>query len=75
MDFFTLVSTIFCPTFGARLGQQEVDYIEELDGQLTVFEIKWNPNAKAKLPDILNRSYIVSSFEVITPENYDLYLS
>jgi hypothetical protein len=52
-----------------------VDYIEELDGQLTVFEIKWNPNAKAKLPDILNRSYIVSSFEVITPENYDLYLS
>lgn len=60
--------------FWRTTDQQEVDYIEELDGQLTVYEFKWNPTAKAKLPDILNRNYPVKAFHIITPEQYDLYL-
>jgi hypothetical protein len=45
-----------------------------LDGQLSVFEIKWNPAAKAKLPDILSRNYDIKDFNVVTPELYDLFL-
>lgn len=60
--------------FWRTTDQQEVDYIEELDGQLTVFEFKWNPAAKAKLPDILKRNYPVKAFHLVTPEQYDLYL-
>lgn len=60
--------------FWRTTDQQEVDYIEELDGQLTVFEFKWNPVAKAKLPNILNKSYSVKAFHIVTPEQYDQYL-
>jgi predicted AAA+ superfamily ATPase len=60
--------------FWRTTDQQEVDYIEELDGQLSVFEIKWNPAAKAKLPDILSRNYDIKDFNVVTPEQYDLFL-
>jgi uncharacterized protein len=60
--------------FWRTTDQQEVDYIEELDGQLSVFEIKWNPAAKAKLPDILTKNYAIKAFNVITPEQYDLFL-
>lgn len=60
--------------FWRTTDQQKVDYIEELDGQLTVFEFKWNPSAKAKLPGILNQNYTVKAFHVVTPEQYDLYL-
>jgi uncharacterized protein len=60
--------------FWRTTDQQEVDYIEELDGQLQVFEFKWNPTAKAKLPTLLDKNYSVGSFQVVTPENYDLYL-
>jgi uncharacterized protein len=60
--------------FWRTTDQQEVDYIEELDGQLTVFEFKWNPQAKAKLPNSLNQAYPIKAFHVVTPEQYDLYL-
>lgn len=29
--------------FWRTTQQQEIDYIEECDGQFTVFEMKWNP--------------------------------
>lgn len=34
--------------FWRTTSQQEIDYIEEVDGKLTAFEIKWNENAKIK---------------------------
>ena len=51
--------------------QQEIDYIEECDGQLRTFEFKWNPKTKASLPKAFNEAYPGSSFEIITPENYE----
>lgn len=61
--------------FWRTTDQQEVDYIEELDGQITVFEFKWNPTGKARLPKALSQAYPVKAFYTITPENYDLYLT
>lgn len=60
--------------FWRTTDQQEVDYLEELDGQIRAFEFKWNPAAKAKLPDILRSNYSIESLQIITPDNYDLYL-
>ena len=54
--------------------QQEIDYIEEWNGHLTAFEIKWNDKAKAKEPKIFKEKYANSSFEVITPNNMEDFL-
>lgn len=56
-------------------SQQEIDYIEELDGNLTAFEFKWNPKSKAKEPRLFREAYPESSFKVITPENYWDFIS
>lgn len=34
--------------FWRTTSQQEIDYIEEVDGKITAYEIKWNENAKIK---------------------------
>lgn len=51
--------------------QQEIDYIEECDGTMTAFEMKWNPRkANAKFPSDFLNVYPVKETAVITPENY-----
>ena len=54
--------------------QQEIDYVEEIDGRLCAYEFKWNPAAKAKLPNAFHEAYPNSSFQVISRENYDEFL-
>ena len=49
--------------------QQEIDYLEECDGKLHAFEIKWNPKAKAKLTKTFATVYPDADFLVVTPEN------
>lgn len=56
--------------FWRTQAQQEIDYVEECDGQLTAFEFKWNPKAKASLPKSFADAYPGSAFEIITPLNY-----
>lgn len=55
-------------------SRQEIDYIEEADGLLNTFEIKWNKRKKAKFPESFKNTYPNSSFTVITRENYYEYL-
>lgn len=50
--------------------QQEIDYIEEVDGQLTAFEIKWNPEAKFSIPVTFTRAYPGSEIHFIHRENF-----
>lgn len=56
--------------FWRSLTQQEVDLVEEEDGQLRAYEFKWNPAKKAKQPSGFASNYPDTPFEVITPENY-----
>lgn len=56
-------------------NQQEIDYIEERDGQLFAYEFKWNENAKAKIPSSFNKTYPNYNFEIITPKNYEKFIS
>lgn len=49
--------------------QQEVDYIEEYDGKLHAYEVKWNPKTKARVTKTFTAAYPGSDFNVITPDN------
>ena len=55
-------------------SQQEVDYIEEYNGQLHAYEFKWNPNAKVKPPKIFLETYGACEFKVVTPKNFIEFL-
>ena len=57
--------------FWRTTQQQEIDYIEETDGSMTAFEMKWNPKkAHAALPASFLEAYPVKETAVITPDNY-----
>ena len=57
--------------FWRTTQQQEIDYIEEADGQFTVFEMKWNPRKKTTpFPAAFLKAYSVKQEAVVTPENY-----
>lgn len=54
--------------------QQEIDYLEERDGKIYAFEIKWNRRAKVTFPGSFLTSYPEVETITITPENFETYL-
>ena len=65
----------FCNSYFWRTNQQqEIDLIEETDGQMTAFEMKWNTSKKAHFPKSFLDAYPVKETIVITPDNYLNYL-
>jgi len=50
--------------------QQEIDYVEEEDGELRAFEFKWNKHSKAKITTTFTNAYPHAKTQIITPENY-----
>ncbi len=56
--------------FWRTYSQQEIDWVEEREGNLFAYEIKWGANKKVKIPKEWKDSYPESQFLVITPENY-----
>lgn len=57
--------------FWRTTQQQEIDYLEEADGQFTLFEMKWNPKkANTKFPALFSSTYDVKEKIVITPDNW-----
>lgn len=50
--------------------QQEIDLVEEQDGQLRAYEFKWNGKIKLSPPKAFAHAYPGSEYEVITPENF-----
>ncbi len=55
--------------FWRTAQQQEIDYLEEYNGQLTAFEIKWNPNKKVYFPKTFTVNYPNARLNTINPEN------
>ena len=49
--------------------QQEIDYLEESEGKLHAYEMKWNPRAKASITKTFTEAYPNSEFQVITTDN------
>jgi hypothetical protein len=56
--------------FWRTYDQQEIDWIEDREGKLHAYEFKWNPNKKAKLPNLFKETYPNSEFELINRENF-----
>lgn len=49
--------------------QQEIDLIEESDGQLSAYEFKWR-KTNARMPKPFVESYSGTELKVVTPENF-----
>ncbi len=60
-----IVNSYFWRTY----DQQEIDLIEESNGTLSAFEIKWK-GGKTKTPVAFSNAYPAVSFEVIDQSNY-----
>ncbi|HFC36312.1 MAG TPA: ATP-binding protein, partial [Candidatus Moranbacteria bacterium] len=56
--------------FWRTWDQKEVDLIEERDGKLYGYEMKWNIRKKVKPPKLWLNTYPEAEYKVITPENY-----
>lgn len=55
--------------------QHEIDYLEEVDGQLKAFEFKWNTRkTHVKCPESFSKAYPDATYQVITPENIEDFL-
>lgn len=54
--------------------QQEIDLVEECDGTMTAFEMKWNPTKKVFFSKSFTDAYNVKETVVITQDNYLDYL-
>lgn len=55
--------------FWRTLAQQEVDYIEETNGQITAFECKWNPKAKGIVSRAFKNAYPEAATNLVHAEN------
>ncbi|MEO6758843.1 MAG: ATP-binding protein [Saprospiraceae bacterium] len=60
--------------FWRSYQQQEVDYVEEVDGSFYAWEMKWNPRAKSKFPASYLEAYRPVTAEVLHRDNFDPFL-
>jgi len=60
--------------FWRTYDRQEIDLVEEREGNLFAFEMKWN-DTKVKIPVAWRKSYPNSQFKVITNKNYSDWIS
>ncbi|ADB41589.1 ATP-binding protein [Spirosoma linguale] len=57
------------PYFWRTYDQQELDWVEETNGQLSAFEMKWNTN-RVRFPKAFQTAYPDASLSVVNPDNY-----
>ena len=55
--------------FWRTTTQQEIDYIEENDGTISAYELKWNENAKLKKISAFSETY-KTDIQIIHPKNF-----
>ena len=60
--------------FWRTTQQQEIDYIEVKDNQILACELKWNVNAKAKIPVTFSTNYDNVTSKIVTPNTYEEFL-
>ena len=60
--------------FWRTTDPKEIDYIEEGDGQIQAFEIKWNSNAKYKFPKRFLENYPGSTIQIVHRDNIEEFL-
>jgi predicted AAA+ superfamily ATPase len=61
--------------FWRTYDQQELNWLEEENGNLKGFEFKWNEKKKSKIPTAFAKAYPDANFEVINKQNYLDFIS
>lgn len=66
----------FMNTYFWRTKQgQKIDYIEDSDGRLAAFEMKWNPTRSPQIPNVFAAAYPDHDFSVLLPEAFREFLA
>lgn len=61
--------------FWRTTQQQEIDYVEEFEGNFAAFEFKWNPKkGNMKFPKTFMDNYPVEKMLVVTPDNIEEFV-
>lgn len=55
--------------------QQEIDYLEDIDGVLHAYEFKWSAGKQPKLTGTFANTYPDHTFTVINPDNYQDFVT
>ena len=61
--------------FWRTTQQQEIDFIEEIDGKFNAYEFKLNPKKKPFFSITFLNNYPISETKIISPENIEEFLS
>ena len=61
--------------FWRSFQQQEIDLIEQENGLLTAYELKWNTRRNTKIPKTFSDNYILKDNYTISPNNYFDFLT
>lgn len=61
--------------FWRAVAGAEIDYIEQRDGKLFAYELKWGSKNRPRQPKTFANNYPDASFEVITPDNFTDFLT
>jgi len=74
IKYHSYSGTICNRYFWRTYDKQKIDLVEEKEGKLFAYEFKWK-KTKSKVPTAWAKTYLKSSFEVITVDNYSEWLS
>jgi predicted AAA+ superfamily ATPase len=61
--------------FWRTQDQQEIDYVEERDGKMWAFEMKWSAKAKPAFSKTFINAYPEHELQLINPDNYFEWLA
>ena len=60
--------------FWRTTAQQEIDFLEIENNQITAFEFKWNPKRKVSFPKTFTTNYPDTITKIISADNYEEFL-
>lgn len=60
--------------FWRTQDQQEIDYVEDRDGMLYAYEIKWNAKKKPVLSKSFSNTYPKHEYNIVNPQNYEQFI-
>ncbi|KKP46293.1 MAG: hypothetical protein UR39_C0012G0015 [Candidatus Woesebacteria bacterium GW2011_GWA1_33_30] len=63
--------------FWRTYSKKEIDFIEEIDGKITGYEVKWSEDKKVKKSTIdeFQKSYPNSEIITVTPSNFNRFIT
>jgi len=54
--------------------QQEIDYLEEMEGRITAYEFKWSESSGTRIPKSFLTTYPEASVNIITRKNFSDFI-